>query len=217
MRLLNIATAISIVVLTTGCVFTTHKLSEVGEAVTDDEIVGVWEEQPNSEFSSGARISLQQYKNGLYLHRDLDNGDQQSYPFKLFKIGEVIYLEEDIAETLAINGEAPGEGAKQEANTHAANLFPARCERRGEWIAVWPADRTVIDRLLKDGELAGHPGVGWLGTSEITSTAAELEACLKKHSDEIYAVNDPRLLHRRVYRRVSTQVPAEASEPTSAP
>jgi hypothetical protein len=217
MRLLNIVAAISIAVLTTGCVFTTHKLREVGEAISDDEIVGVWVEQPNSEFGSGGRIAIDHYKNGLYLHRDLDNGDQHSYPFRLYKIGDVTYLEEDVAELLALNGETPGEVARQEPNTHAANLFPARCERRGEWIAIWLADRSVIDRLIKDGELAGRPGVGWLGTSEITSTAAELEACLKKRSDEIYAVNDPQLLHRRVYRRVSTQIQAEVSESESTP
>jgi hypothetical protein len=216
MRLLSIATAISIAVLTAGCVITTHKLSEVGEAVTDEEIVGVWEEQPDPVFGDGGRIAIDHYKNGLYVHRDIDSGDQHSYPFRLFKIGDVTYLEEDVAEAL-INGKALGEVTKQEANTQAANFFPARCERRGEWIAIWLADRSVIDRLIKDGELAGRPGVGWLGTAEITSTAVELAACLKKHSDEIYAVNDPRPLQRRVYRRVSTQVPAKVSESQSTP
>jgi hypothetical protein len=217
MRLLSIATAISITLLTAGCVLTTHKLSEVGEAITDEEIVGVWEEQPDSEFGSGTRIALDKYKNGLYLHRDLDSGDQHSNPFRLFKIGDVTYLEEDAAEALAINGKASGEVTKQEANTQAANFFPARCERRGEWIAIWLADRSVIDRLIKDGALSGRPGVGRLGTAEITSTAAELAACLKKHSDEIYAVNDPRPLQRRVYRRVSTHVPAKSTELTTSP
>jgi len=218
-RLLSTA-AISLAVLTAGCVLTTHQLSEVGEAVTDEAIVGVWEEQPDSEFDSGARICLQRHKNGLYLRRDLDSGDQHSYPFRLFKIGDVTYLEEDAAEFEALNGKTLSERAqeaKQEANTHATNFFPARCERRGEWIAVWLADRTVIDRLIKDEELAGRPGVGWLGAAEITSTAAELAACLEKHSDEIYRVNDPGPLQRRVYRRVSTHVPDEMSDSKSKP
>ncbi|QDT72502.1 hypothetical protein [Lacipirellula limnantheis] len=217
MRLLSIATAISLAVLTAGCVFTTHKLSEVGQAVTDEAIVGVWEEQSDPEFGSGGRIAIEHYTNGLYLHRDLDSGDPHSNPFRLFKIGDVTYLEEDLAECAALNGKVLVEAAKQDPNTPPGNLLPVRCERRGEWIAVWLADQTVIDRLIKDGELVGTPGVGWLGTAVITSTAVELAACLEKHSDEIYRMDDPRPLQRRIYRRVSTQVPAEVSDSKRKP
>ena len=217
MRLLSAATAISLAMLTAGCVFTTHKLSEVGEAVTDEEIVGVWEEEPDPEFGDGGRIAIDLYKNGLYLHRGLDSGDPHSHPFRLFKIGDETYLEEDLAEYAASNGHVQVEAAKQDPNTPPGNMLPVRCERRGEWIAVWLADRTVIDRLIKDGELAGSPGVGWLGTAVVTSTAAELAACLEKHSDEIYRVNDPRPLQRRVFRRVSTQVPAEVTDTKTKP
>lgn len=217
MRLLSTATAISLVVLTAGCVFTTHKLSEVGEAVTDEEIVGVWEEQPDPVFGKGGRIAIDNHKNGLYLHRDLDSGDPHSNPFRLFKIGDVTYFEEDLAEYAALNGKVWVEAAKQDPNTPIGSILPARYERRGEWIAVWLADRTVIDRLIKDGELAGSPGVGWMGAAVITSTPVELAACLEKHSDEIYRVNDSQLLQRHVFRRVSTKVPAEVSDAKRTP
>jgi hypothetical protein len=199
-----------------GCVLTTHKLSELGETVADDEIIGVWQAQ-DSLFNNTNHIAIQKHKDGFYLERDLDRADENKALFKLIKVGNVTYMECDIAEWLALSGEELGEAKKKEWATQPVNFFPWRWERRGEWIAIWQPNRTVIDRLLKEGKLTGRASEGWLSSTAVTSSAEDLAACLKEHSDEIYAINAPQPGHRHVYRRVSAQVPATTSEPTTTP
>jgi hypothetical protein len=216
-RWLTTLTVLSIAMLSIGCVRTTHTLSEVGEKVADDEIVGVWESEEDPIFKDTHRVAIQQHRDGLYLYRDLDRADEDLVPFRLIKVADVTYLEVDELEWVALNEKVPGEAEKGESAGQALNLFPVRWERRGEWIAIWHADRTVIDRLLKGGKLTGRPADGWLDFASITSTAAELAACLEENSDEIYAISEPKPHERIVYRKVFAQAPAVAAEPINTP
>lgn len=216
-RLLSAVTAFSIAMLISGCVRTDHTLSEVGETITDDEIVGVWESEQDPLFKDSHRVAIKQYQDGSYLYRDLDHADEDLVPFKLIKVADMTYLEVDELEWRALNEKVLSEAQKEKSASQALNLFPVRWERRGEWIALWHADRTVIDRLLKEGKLTGRPADGWLGVANITSTATELAACLEEYSDEIYAISEPRPSHRVVFRKVSAQVPAVIAEPANTP
>ncbi|WP_428304933.1 hypothetical protein [Lacipirellula sp.] len=212
-------TALSIAMLSIGCVRTSHQLSEVAETVTDDEIVGIWEEQ-DSVF--GPRESdhfvIQQHKNGCYRQHALDRRDESEGVFKLMKVDDVTYMECNLAEWLAVRGAEPSEREVQSPADLPINLFPCRWERRGEWIAIWLPDRAVLRRLLQEEKLTGRVEGGLIiDDINVTSSAEELAACLQKHSDEIYGVNEPPTRQRRLYRRVSAKVPAPTSETTSTP
>ena len=206
MRFLNVFTAISIAVLTTGCVRTTHKLSEVGETVTDDEIVGVWEEHdPIFGVLESDRISIEACANGGYEMRSLNprkNGELVT-PFCLVKAAGGIFVEVNYYEMACLSEPTLSEADKKKLANEPGTLFPYRWERRGDWIALSTANRSKIDHHLKKGELVGESWGGFLGVTGITSTAADLEAFIKRHGDDVF---DSRQNYKRVSKDVSRQV-----------
>ena len=223
MRLLNVVAAVSIAVLSTGCVRTSHKLSEVGETVTDDEIVGVWEKHdPIFGVRESDRICIEARDDGRYEMRSIDPSKAGVTPFRLVNAADGVFMEYDLHEMLyedAFKLKEKDLKATQSLMKEAGFLFPARWERRGEWMAQWDPDSAVVNRLIQEGKLKGHSNGNWPLEIVVTSTAEELETCLKEYGDEIYAaaVNDSRGHLRSVYRRVSTQVPAKPTELTTSP
>ena len=209
MRVLNAIAAISIAVLSIGCVRTSHKLSEVGETVTDDEIVGVWELQHDSFFGPRVatekdRMCIEARDDGRYQMRSLDSRDKVVSPFSLVKAEGTTFVEVNYYEMVCLAEPTLSEEDKKALANEPGMLFPYRWERRGEWMAVWTANRSKIDRYLNKGELVGQSMGGFIGVTGITSSAADLEAFIKNHGDEIY---DSRQVYRRISKDVSTQAP----------
>lgn len=211
-RLLIMLTAISTAVLTIGCVRTSHKLSEVGETVTDDEIVGVWELQHDSLFGptslrENKRIRIESCADGGYRMQDLkphENGDLIT-PFCLVKAAGGNFVEVNYYEMACLSEPALSDADKQKLANEQGTLFPFRWERRGDWIAVWTANRSKINQYLNSDELIGESWGGILGLTAITSTAADLESFIARHGDEIFD-------SRQVYKRISNDDSAPAGQ-----
>lgn len=222
-RFLIALTALSMAMLSIGCVRTSHQLSEVAETVTDDEIVGVWEQHdPIFGVLKNYRFCIEAREDGRYQMRSADPTKTEVTPFRLVSAAGAIYMEFDLIDILHEDSRklnAVDQAAAESWCKDAHYLFPIRWERRGEWMAQWDVDIAVVERLLKEEKLNGHSSSSWPQTIGITSTAAELETCLKEHGDELYAaaMNDSSGHIRRVYRRVSTQIPATTLETTRTP
>jgi hypothetical protein len=221
-RWLTTLTALSIAMLSIGCVRTSHQLSEVGETVTDDEIVGVWEKHDPIFGVSQDRICIEARDDGRYQMLSEDPTKTEVTPFRLVRAAGATYMEFDLDELLHVDASKLNEADQAAAESwcrEAHYLFPIRWERRGEWMAQWDADIEVVERLLKEEKLKGHSGSSWPQTIAITSAAVDLENCLKEHGDELYeaAINNSRGYLRSVYRRVSTQVPTKNTELTATP
>ena len=217
-RWLTTLTVLSIAMLSIGCVRTSHKLSDVGKPVTDDEIVGVWEQHDPIFGVADTLVCIEACADGTYLQRSLDSERENRTPFRLVKIGDTTYMEVDLIEAMSCDEREIGESKNtSDLLKDARMVFPIRWERRGEWIANWEADDATIERFIAEDKLEGQSGGPWPFQTAVTSTAKELETCLENHGDEIYAaaMNDSRGHLRRVYRRVSARVPATTTETTS--
>lgn len=219
-RLLITLTALSIAMLSIGCVRTSHKLSDVGEPVTDDEIVGVWEQHDPIFGVADTLVCIEACADGTYLQRSLDPERENRTPFRLVKIADTTYMEVDLVEAISRGESEISESEnKSDLLKDARMAFPIRWERRGEWIANWDADDATIEKFIAEDKLKGQSDGPWPFQTTVTSTAEELETCLENHGDEIYAaaINDSRGHLRRVFRRVSTQVPSTTQETTRTP
>jgi hypothetical protein len=216
MRLLNAMTVLSMVMLLSGCVRTSHKLSEVGETVTDDTIVGVWELQHDSLFGptslrENKRIRIESCADGSYQMRDVkpgENGDLIT-PFCLVKAAGGNFVEVNYYKMACLSEPTLSDADKQKLANEPGTLFPFRWERRGDWIAVWTANRSKINQHLNKDELIGESWGGIFGLTAITSTAADLETFIARHGDEIFD-------SRQVYKRISSDDSTPAGQPNES-
>jgi hypothetical protein len=211
MRKFGAMIAVSMAMLLSGCVRTSHTLSEVGEKVTDDEIVGVWELQHDSLFGptslrESERICIKSRADGGYEMRSLkprENGELIT-PFCLVEAAGMNFVEVNYYEMVCLSEPTLSDADKKKLAKEPGTLFPYRWERRGDWIAMWTANRSKIDQYLNKGELVGESWGGFFGFTGITSPAADLEDFIKKHGDEVY---DTRQVYRRISKDASTQAP----------
>jgi len=174
---------------TAGCVRATHQLSEVGKVVTDDEIVGVWEFQdPVFGADKDHRLKVEALENDCYRYTCTEGASTESVDFRLVEAAGATYFE-------VIGCSRDGQSDKEKTSQMS---FPARWERRGDWVAVDAVNVKAIDRLVRKKTLAGKSEPGfWFPKVIVTASAKDLETFLTKHGDSVFA-------ERAIYRKVNS-------------
>jgi hypothetical protein len=158
---------------TTGCVRVEHPLSEVGEVITDDAIVGSWQLQDPLFGPSKDNIEITALGDGIYRW---SNGGSTYHEFKIVRAAGADYLE---VVRCVQNG-------AEDIVLASIMSFPTRWERRGDWMRLeYPSnlEKFVGEGKSLTGSVSSEP---WFSTGTVTSSAAELEAFLTEHAGEAY-------------------------------
>lgn len=196
----SVSTALCVVTLVaaTGCVRVTHPLSEVGKAVTDDELVGVWELQdPIFGPKKDDHLRIEAMGDGRYRFSDSEeDATKEAVVIKSVAAAGANYFE---IESCILDG-------ADDKLMKSLLSFPVRWERKGDWIAVGVVNANVVERFVSEGkELSGKSkSESWLPDVTVTASAEELERFLSKHADEVYK-------SRSIYRKVTSSQTSPAS------
>jgi hypothetical protein len=166
-----------------GCVRVEYPLSEAADVITDDNIVGTWQHQDAIFGPSKDDVEIIALKDGLYRWTD---GDAH-YDFRIVRAAGANYLEVCLLT----------QSREEDELLAPMTCFPIRWERRGDWMKLeYPSN---LEKFVGEGKaLTGTISSGhWCSTGTITSSAAELDAFLTEHADDVYC-------QKSVYRRVAS-------------